>query len=166
MKYLPKEYGKSWEHLVRDRKGALVGVWAGVDPGEKRIGCARGDGLGVLATPRGVLSTREELVVWLLKTDEDHQLAGVVVGMPRNMDGSFGPMAIRSLELVRWLRDQVDFPVLLWDERLTSVHAQGLAGNRGLDEKAAAILLQSFLDAGTPDQPDPPGLIEAADGRI
>ncbi len=140
-----------------------MSVWVGVDPGEKRIGCARGDALGVLATPRGVLGSRESLVNWLVQTDEDYQLSGVVVGMPRNMDGSFGPMAIRSLQLVRWLREQVQFPIFLWDERLTSVHAGRLAGKSGIDEKAAAILLQSFLDAGTPDQADPPGLIEAAD---
>ncbi len=143
-----------------------MSVWVGIDPGEKRIGCARGDSLGVLATPRGVLGSRDELVHWLSETDGEFQIAGVVVGMPRNMDGSFGPMAIRSLVLVRWLREQVDFPVYLWDERLTSVHAEGVAKNRGLDEKAAAILLQSFLDAGTPEAPDPPGLIEAAEAEI
>ena len=142
-----------------------MSVWVGIDPGEKRIGCARGVALGVLATPRGVLGSREELVSWLLKTDEEYQLLGVVVGMPRNMDGSFGPMAIRSLELVRWLREQVQFPIFLWDERLTSVHAERMSGKLGLDQKAAAILLQSYLDAGTPDQPDPHGLIEAADGE-
>ncbi|MGE4602628.1 MAG: Holliday junction resolvase RuvX [Planctomycetota bacterium] len=143
-----------------------MSVWVGIDPGEKRIGCARGDSMGVLATPRGVLGSRDELVHWLSETDGEFQIAGVVVGMPRNMDGSFGPMAIRSLVLVRWLREQVDFPVYLWDERLTSVHAEGVAKNRGLDEKAAAILLQSFLDAGTPEAPDPPGLIEAAEAEI
>ena len=143
-----------------------MSVWVGIDPGEKRIGCARGDSMGVLATPRGVLGSRDELVHWLSETDGEFQIAGVVVGMPRNMDGSFGPMAIRSLVLVRWLREQVDFPVYLWDERLTSVHAEGVAKNRGLDEKAAAILLQSFLDAGTPEAPDPPGLIQAAEAEI
>ena len=140
-----------------------MSVWVGVDPGEKRIGCARGDSLGVLATPRAVVGSKEELLAWFLQVDQEFDLAGVVVGMPRNMDGSFGPMAIRSLVLVRWIREQVDFPVILWDERLTSVQAGRLGGESGLDEKAAAILLQCYLDAGTPDHPDPPGLIEAAD---
>lgn len=143
-----------------------MSVWVGIDPGEKRIGCARGDALGVLATPRGVLGSREELVNWISEIDREYQLAGVVVGMPRNMDGSFGPMAIRSLELVRWLREQVEIPILLWDERLTSVHAERIHGKSTIDEKAAAILLQSFLDAGTPHSEDPPGLLEAADGNI
>jgi len=143
-----------------------LSVWVGIDPGEKRIGCSRGDALGVLATPRGIVGSRDELVQWLREVDAEYQLAGVVVGMPRNMDGSFGPMAIRSLVLVRWLREQLDFTIYLWDERLTSVHAEGVATDRGLDEKAAAILLQSFLDAGTPQAPDPPGLIEAAEAGI
>jgi len=141
-----------------------VSVWIGVDPGEKRNGLARADGLGVLATPRGVVGNRDDLVSWILETDSEHGVAGVVIGMPRNMDGSFGPMAIRSLQLVRWLRERIDFPVQLWDERLTSAQAKALGGSKELDARAAAILLQSFLDAGTPDSPDPPGLLEAADG--
>jgi len=141
-----------------------VSVWIGVDPGEKRNGLARADGLGVLASPRGVVGNRDELVRWILDTDSEHGVTGVVIGMPRNMDGSFGPMAIRSLQLVRWLREQIDFPVHLWDERLTSAHAEALGGKKQLDERAAAILLQSFLDAGAPASPDPPGLLEAADG--
>jgi len=141
-----------------------VSVWIGVDPGEKRNGLARADGLGVLATPRGVVGNRDDLVSWILETDSEHGVAGVVIGMPRNMDGSFGPMAIRSLQLVRWLRERIDFPVQLWDERLTSAQAKALGGSKELDPRAAAILLQSFLDAGTPDSPDPPGLLEAADG--
>ncbi|MGE4614596.1 MAG: Holliday junction resolvase RuvX [Planctomycetota bacterium] len=141
-----------------------MSVWIGVDPGEKRNGLARADGLGVLATPRGVVGNRDDLVSWILETDSEHGVAGVVIGMPRNMDGSFGPMAIRSLQLVRWLRERIDFPVQLWDERLTSAQAKALGGSKELDARAAAILLQSFLDAGTPDSPDPPGLLEAADG--
>ncbi|RTZ90953.1 MAG: Holliday junction resolvase RuvX [Bacillota bacterium] len=141
-----------------------MSVWIGVDPGEKRNGLARADGLGVLATPRGVVGNRDDLVSWILETDSEHGVAGVVIGMPRNMDGSFGPMAIRSLQLVRWLRERIDFPVQLWDERLTSAQAKALGGSKELDARAAAILLQSFLDAGAPDSPDPPGLLEAADG--
>lgn len=140
-----------------------MSVWIGVDPGEKRIGISRGDPLGVLATPRGVLATRVELVDWIEVADQEFGVEGVLIGMPRNMDGSFGPMAIRSLQLVRWLREQLDLPIQLWDERLTSSQAEKVGTSFGVDEKAAAILLQCFLDAGMPLHPDPPGLIEAAD---
>ena len=79
-----------------------MSVWIGVDPGEKRIGISRGDPLGVLATPRGVVATRVELVQWIETADQEFGVAGVLIGMPRNMDGSFGPMASRSLHRGRW----------------------------------------------------------------
>ena len=81
------------------------------------------------------------------------------------MDGSFGPMALRSLELTRWLRQGVEVPVRLWDERLTTQQAQSVGKEATIDEKAAAILLQSYLDAGTPDADDPPGLLDADSGK-
>ncbi|OUU24603.1 MAG: Holliday junction resolvase RuvX [Planctomycetia bacterium TMED53] len=136
-------------------------VWIGVDPGEKRIGLARSDALGVLATPRGLAGNRQELLRWIVEVEEDFGLAGILIGCPRNMDGSFGPMALRSLELSRWLRELTEVPVRLWDERLTTRQAHGIGGQSSVDEKAAAILLQSYLDAGTPPSPDPPGLLEA-----
>ena len=138
-----------------------MSVWVGIDPGEKRIGMARADALGVLATPRGVSGNREELQRWLLQVDQDYGLEGVIIGCPRNMDGSYGPMALRSLELTRWLRDRNEVPVRLWDERLTTRQAQSVGTESGLDEKAAAILLQSYLDAGTPQIDDPEGLLDA-----
>ena len=140
-----------------------MSVWIGVDPGEKRIGISRGDPLGVLATPRAVVATRQDLVRWIEAADQEFGVIGVLIGMPRNMDGSFGPMAIRSLQLVRWLREQVDLDFQLWDERLTSSQAEKVGTHSGLDQKAAAILLQSFLDAGTPSLPDPPGSVEEAE---
>ena len=103
-----------------------MSVWVGIDPGEKRIGMARADALGVLATPRGVSASKEELLLWLNQVNDDFGLAGVLVGCPRNMDGSFGPMALRSLELTRWLREGLSVPVRLWDERLTTKQAQGV----------------------------------------
>ena len=138
-----------------------MSVWVGIDPGEKRIGMARADAMGVLASPRGVSANRVELLRWLKSVEEDYGLAGVIVGCPRNMDGSFGPMALRSLELTRWLRQGVEVPVRLWDERLTTQQAHSVGSELGVDEKAAAILLQSYLDAGTPHIDDPEGLLEA-----
>ena len=142
-----------------------MSVWVGIDPGEKRIGMARGDAMGVLATPRGVSANKAELLKWLREVDDDFGLAGVLVGCPRNMDGSFGPMALRSLGLVRWLREEIEVPVRLWDERWTTRQAQGVGRESYIDEKAAAILLQSYLDAGTPEIEDPPGLLEAESGN-
>ena len=134
-------------------------VWAGVDPGEKRVGVARCDALGMLAHPIGIAKGREELAAWLLEWQESHNLDGVVVGVPRNMDGSYGPMARRSMDLVTYLREQVHFSVFLWDERLTTAQVTRQRGGKrreeAIDHEVAAVILQSYLDAGCPPVPDP-----------
>ena len=78
------------------------------------------------------------------------------VGLPRNMDGSYGPAAEKVRVFVAQLRAVVSVPIRTWDERLTTVQAQRTlrqAGNKAKDQKgkldqtAAAILLQSYLDS-------------------
>lgn len=135
-----------------------MSVWAGIDPGERRLGLARGDPLGSLATARAIAGDREELLVTLREWHEEYELAGVVVGLPRDMRGTYGPIARRSLVLAEWLRESLEVPVRLWDERLSSRRAA--AGSRGgpIDDRAAAEILQSSLDSGTPDVEDPPEL--------
>ncbi|MEM7262315.1 MAG: Holliday junction resolvase RuvX [Planctomycetota bacterium] len=135
-------------------------AWVGVDPGEKRIGVARSDLMGMIAQPHSIVATPAELVTLLTGwSDEVH---GVIVGLPRNMDGSYGPLARRSKVFVDDLRLKVPFPVYLWDERLTTQQAKRMGG-RGdrVDDRAAAILLQSYLDAGTPPMDDPAELGES-----
>jgi putative Holliday junction resolvase len=72
------------------------------------------------------------------------------------MDGSYGPAAEKVQEFVGWLRDALPIPIQTWDERLTSVQAQrmlreasvkGAKQRKKVDQMAAAILLQSYLDA-------------------
>lgn len=83
------------------------------------------------------------------------------------MSGSIGPIGQRSLQFVAHLRSQLSVPIYLWDERLTSQQAAQsgaarAAGKRGgaIDDKAAAVLLQSYLDAGTPQVSDPEGPVD------
>ncbi len=136
-------------------------VWAGVDPGEKRIGVARSDPLGILAKPVVIVADFEALAHLLAGWSEGGELAGIVVGLPRNMDGSYGPMARRSMDLVNKIRERVSVDVRLWDERLTTRQHERLLGRSQpgeVDHQVAALLLQSFLDAGTPQAPDPPEL--------
>jgi putative Holliday junction resolvase len=80
----------------------------------------------------------------------------ILVGMPRNMDGSYGPAALSVQEFVAALRDAIGVPIQTWDERLTSAQAQRFLIQGGVrredrkqkvDKTAAAILLQSFLDS-------------------
>ena len=132
--------------------------WAGVDPGQRRIGVARSDPLGTMGLPAAIVRNREELVRLLEEWIEEGRVAGVVVGLPRNMDGSYGPMARRSMDLVRALRQELSVDIRLWDERLTTEQVKRAGfGRRGepVDHQVAALILQSFLDAGAPEASDP-----------
>ncbi len=82
----------------------------------------------------------------------------VLVGMPRNMDGSYGPAALKVREFVAVLNETIGIPIKIWDERLTSVQANRFLIEANVrrekrkgkvDKTAAAILLQSYLDALT-----------------
>ena len=81
----------------------------------------------------------------------------ILVGLPRNMNGSYGPAALQVQEFVAVLKEAVTVPIKLWDERLTSAQANRflIEGNvrrekrkEKVDKTAAAILLQSYLDSG------------------
>jgi putative holliday junction resolvase len=131
----------------------------GIDPGESRIGIAVSDDLGMLAHP---LETIE--VSKLDPCDRIAELAmqkaacAVVVGVPRNMDGSFGPAAEKARALIEKLRPRVGCKVIPWDERLTTISAQRALRETGrkaknqrsvIDQAAAQILLQSWIDSQT-----------------
>jgi len=83
----------------------------------------------------------------------------ILVGMPRNMDGTYGPAAQKVQEFVAALKGVLTVPIKLWDERLTSAQANRvlIQGNvrrdkrkEKVDKMAAAILLQSYLDSLSP----------------
>lgn len=128
-----------------------------LDHGTRRIGVAISDELGMIARPLEFIEA-EPFAVFLNRLR--HVVAGndvelVVVGMPRNMDGSYGPAALKVREFTGVLRSALTVPIELWDERLTSVQANQFlseAAVRGgkrkakVDAMAAAILLQSYLD--------------------
>jgi putative holliday junction resolvase len=97
----------------------------GIDTGDARVGVAISDELGMLAHPL------ETIVTAKTKTHEriaelvaDRSIEKVVVGMPRNMDGSFGPAAEKATAFIAALREKISCPVIAWDERLTTVSAQ------------------------------------------
>lgn len=131
----------------------------GVDPGSKRIGIAVSDLSGTIASPLTVLqrgrSKRHDLAeVARIAVDEEADV--VVVGLPLNMDGSTGKAAKAATHEARQLATLVDVPVELHDERLTTVSADRSMIDAGLnaverrqvvDKVAAAIMLQSWLDA-------------------
>jgi putative Holliday junction resolvase len=129
-----------------------------VDPGEKRVGVAVSDPSGTIAQPLRWIpaqpaSTLPQRLALLAKELEAKEL---VVGLPARLDGSEGPEARAARQLASQLRQVSGIPVVMVDERLTSVAAERAliaAGERRArrrqlsDQVAAALLLQGHLDA-------------------
>jgi putative Holliday junction resolvase len=130
----------------------------GIDHGTKRIGLAISDELGVIAQPLEFVLAEpfDKFLVRLKEIIREKEVELLLVGMPRNMDGSYGPAALKVQEFIAVLGDTVGIPIKLWDERLTSAQANRFLIQAGVrrdnrkqkvDKMAAAILLQSYLDS-------------------
>lgn len=129
-----------------------------VDLGLVRTGLAICDRQEILATPAGVITEGNPEKVPVLVAAEAKRLEAemVVVGLPKNMDGSKGESALRAENFAQKLRDLTGLPVQMWDERMTTVTAIGFLNEndvRGKKRKAvvdtvsAVIILQNFLDS-------------------
>jgi putative holliday junction resolvase len=129
-----------------------------LDPGTKRIGVALSDELKMIATPLEYVLAEPfgDFLARLRQLILEKEVDLILVGMPRNMDGSYGPAALKTQEFVAVLKESVTVPIKTWDERLTSAMANRflIQGNvrrdkrkEKVDKMAAAILLQSYLDA-------------------
>jgi putative Holliday junction resolvase len=123
-----------------------------------RIGLAVADELGLMAHPRPCLDAKNRGTLFpALKTlVRDEGVTVWVIGLPRNMDGSEGLAARKARKFAADVERITGVSVVLWDERLTTVQAQAklresgkdVRASRGLiDSAAAAVLLQSYLEA-------------------
>jgi putative Holliday junction resolvase len=128
-----------------------------IDPGTKRVGVAVSDPTGTIAQALTTVEAepRDTLVARLTRIAADQEAARIVVGLPRRMDGSYGPEAKSARELADELRKASSLPVELVDERLTTVAAERSLLEGGMrrakrklsvDRVAATLLLQSHLD--------------------
>jgi putative Holliday junction resolvase len=129
-----------------------------IDHGSKRMGIALSDEMKMIAQPLEYILS-EPFAGFLARLKEiihEKQVELIVVGMPRNMDGSYGPAALKVEEFIAVLKDAIVIPIKSWDERLTSAQANRflLQANvrrskrkEKVDKTAAAILLQSYLDS-------------------
>jgi putative Holliday junction resolvase len=126
-----------------------------VDLGTVRTGVAVSDELGMLAQPWKTLPGGDKALEAVVSAAAELKPARVLVGLPRNMDGTYGPAAEGARTFAEQLKARVDCPVELWDERLTTVSAQRALRESGrkardqrgvVDQVAAQILLQSWLD--------------------
>ncbi len=129
-----------------------------LDHGTKRIGVAISDEMQMIAQPLefipaqpfdGVMTRLKEIIA-----EKPTEL--ILIGMPRNMDGTYGPAAAKVREFVEALKTAISVPIRTWDERLTSAQANRVLiaadvsrrdRKEKVDKTAAAILLQSYLDS-------------------
>jgi putative Holliday junction resolvase len=129
-----------------------------LDHGTRRIGVALSDELQIIASPLEYIPAEpfDPVVSRLQALIQDKAVELILIGMPRNMDGTYGPAAQKVKEFIAALQPHISIPIKTWDERLTSAQANRvlLQANvrrdkrkQNVDKMAAAILLQSYLDS-------------------
>lgn len=129
----------------------------GLDIGEKRIGVALSDPLGITAQGFGVINAEEGKVLEELKTiAKNYDVKEIVVGLPLSLNGSIGPQAQKVIEIAQRISEVTGLPVFFWDERLSSKEAEKLLISADQSRKrrkevkdkvSATIILQSYLES-------------------
>ncbi len=130
-----------------------------LDHGTKRIGVALSDETKTIALPLEYILAEPfaDFLARLKKILIEKEVDLILIGQPRNMDGSYGPAAQKVDAFVAVLKSAITVPIKLWDERLTSTMANRVMiqanvrrdkRKEKVDAMAAAILLQSYLDMG------------------
>jgi putative Holliday junction resolvase len=130
----------------------------GIDYGQKRIGIAISDEMAIVATPVGNVEENgvNAAVAAIAKMVVERGAGKIVVGLPRNMDGSIGPKAQETQAFVEKLKTRVNVPIQMWDERLTTKAAERALieadvsrkkRREVVDKMAAQMILQSYLDS-------------------
>lgn len=139
---------------MRGSRGRILGV----DYGERRVGLAVSDPLGITAQPGGVVtvSSPRGAIHALDDAVAKHEAVHVVIGLPKSMSGTIGPKARETIRFVAAFQRTSSVAVSLWDERLTSAAAGRVFDEAGVDSRrrrgkvdamAAQLILQGYLDA-------------------
>ncbi len=129
----------------------------GLDLGSKRIGVSICDEKQLIATPLKTITrnTLNELIVELKVIINENNIKGIVIGNPLNMDGSSGRSAQSVRDTSQIIEENINIPICLWDERLSTVGAFNLSSQldinvskreKKIDENAAAFILQGAID--------------------
>ena len=130
----------------------------GIDYGDRKIGLALSDRLGITAQP--LISyrrkTEKEDEVYFKRLVSENEITEIIIGLPLRMDGSFGTMAEKTQEFAGWLEKIVKVPVQFWDERLTTKQTNKILSQQKIDGKAkkdiedqisAVIILSAYLES-------------------
>lgn len=132
--------------------------YIGLDLGTKTLGVAISDRTNTLASPLTTLRFKENdfesIIPELIKIINDNDITDIALGLPKNMDNSMGFASQRSLNFKKLLEENIETPITLIDERLSSVEAHNILMNLGhkneyrkkvVDEIAAVIILENFI---------------------
>lgn len=130
----------------------------GIDLGEVRIGIAVSDPLGMTAQGVEVIrrASEEKDLYRLGELLKQYEIQKIVLGFPKNMNGTIGPRGEITQQFAKLLEDTFELPVILWDERLSTVAAERMLieadvrrdkRKKVVDKMAAAIILQNYLDS-------------------
>ena len=132
--------------------------YMGLDVGDKTIGVAMSDEIGLTANPVTVISRTGSLkreIGEIRRLVEENGIGRIVVGMPFMLDGSVGIQAEKVQAFVEYLRRRINVPVVTWDERLTTAEVERvlIASDQSrekrkkvIDKMAAAVILRSYMD--------------------
>ena len=129
----------------------------GIDYGDARVGLALSDTLGLTASPLPYLSAKDEKVLFARLNDiiDKNEVKKIVLGFPKNMNGTVGERGEVTLNFYEKLKGRCGVPVVLWDERLTTVSAERVLNEtnvRGqkrkarIDSLSAVFILENFLN--------------------
>lgn len=135
----------------------MMGRILGIDYGTRRVGVAISDPMGMLATPLSVetVDSVEAAIKAVCRIAKDRGVVKIVVGIPINMDGTSGPMALEAGKFVELLRAASGLPVDITDERLSTSLVERMLLDADLsrgrrkevrDKLAAQVILQGYLD--------------------
>ena len=125
-----------------------------LDVGEKTVGIAVSDELGITASPRETLRRDGSEMARLQRLVSQEEIGEAVVGLPISLNGTLGPAAERVLQFVAELRGLLTIPVVTWDERLTTAEAEKMLiaaetrrskRRQVIDQIAATLILQNYL---------------------
>jgi len=128
----------------------------GLDMGDRRVGVALSDPLGILASPLTIISRTDEEadIEAIIAIARQYEVGRIIIGLPLSMDGSLGTQANKVKEFAAELSCQMDIPIEFKDERLSTVLAKRIVRNvrktnreTRYDAAAAALILQSYLDS-------------------
>lgn len=129
----------------------------GIDYGDVRTGVAISDLLCTIAGSATVVPSRnrEKAIADIVRLAKENEVGEIVVGLPRNMDGSEGPRAALCREFAEELKTRTGLPVAMWDERRTTVEAHNILSQHNyhgkkrketVDAVAATLILEGYLD--------------------